>query len=163
MTYTGTTAGGPTFNRPLSGTPPTGLSAVGTAVPWSSQAFSVDLAGSYVFQSTSTTAGFDNFTLLYLASFNPATPLTNALVVNDDNPTIGLSGFTINLTAGANYIFVTTGFANDDFGSFSNTINGPGNILLAGAAVPESGPGLISFGLTVAGLGFMRSRRKVIA
>ena len=163
--YTGTTAGGPIWNRPQSGNPPTALSAVGTAVPWSSQAFTVNLAGSYVFQSTATTVGFDNFSFLYFTSFNPATPFTNVLIGNDDNPVIGLSGFTFNLTAGTNYIFVITGFLNDDFGTFSNSITGPGNILGIGgpAGVPESGPGMILFGLIAAGLVIVRSRRSVTA
>jgi len=137
VTYTGTTAGEPTWNRPVAATPPTSLSSTGTAVPYSAQEFSVDAAGSYTFLSTATSPrNWDNYTLLYQTSFNPASPLTNALTGNDDDPSVGLSGFSFPLSAGVNYFFVTTGFGNSSFGAFSNTITGPGSITLA-AAVPE--------------------------
>ena len=138
--FMGNTTGGSTFNRPLAGTPPTGLSAVGTAVRFTVTQLSVGMSGSYVFQNTATTTGFDNFTFLYLNTFNPAAPLTNALVGNDDNPNIGLSGFTINLTAGTNYLYVVTGFNNGDFGAFNAVITGPGIITVGGGGgtpVPE--------------------------
>lgn len=157
LTYTGTTAGGPTWNRPIAGTPPTSLSGVGTAVPYSFALLSVSLSGSYVFQSTA--AAWDNYSFLYGNAFNPASPLTNALTGNDDNPSIGLSGFTFNLTAGTSYYFVVTGFGNTDFGAFSNTISGPGTITRGGAAAaPEAGPGLLLACLVLAGLAVAHRR-----
>lgn len=162
ITFTGTTAGGPTFNRPLAGTPPTGLSGVGTAVRYNSQGFTVDAAGSYTFLSTATNpVNWDNYTFLYQTSFNPNSSLTNALIGNDDNPTIGLSGFTFSLAVNTTYFFVTTGFANTDFGAFSNTISGPGNIILTGASVPEPAS-VAMLGLGLTGVGAVaRMRRKV--
>lgn len=164
-TYSGNTTGAPTFNRPLAGTPPTSLSAVGTAVHYTTQTFTVDLSGSYTFLSTATNPlNWDNFTFLYITAFNAASPITNALVGNDDNPSIGLSGFTINLTAGSSYIFVTTGFANTDVGAFTNTITGPGNILgIGGSAVPEAGPGMIGFAALIAALFVLRRHLAVNA
>jgi len=161
--FMGTTVGGPTFNRPTGGAPPTTLSGVGTAVRYSTQAFFTGTSGSYVFQSVATApANWDNFTLLYRNVFNPASPLLNALVANDDNPTIGLSGFTFNLVAGTQYIFVTTGFGNTDFGAFTNTITGPANVTFGTVGViPEpSTYALMATGL-VGLVGVARRRRSV--
>ncbi len=164
VTYTGTTVGGPLWNRPVANgnNPPTALSGLATAVPWSAISFTVSLTGSYVFQSVATVPlNWDNYTFLYVNSFNPSTPLMNALIGNDDNPSIGLSGFTTNLTMGTTYFFVTTGFSNSDAGQFSNTISGPGTITLAGQAVPEGGVGLLMFAVVAAGL--LAARRYVSA
>ena len=51
FTYTGTTVGGPTFNRPLANgnNAPTSLSAVGTAVAYDVVSFSVATSGTYSF------------------------------------------------------------------------------------------------------------------
>lgn len=153
----GNTTGGPTFNRALQGTPPVGLSLVGTAVAYTTLDFTVSATGSYTFQSDATvTATWDNFTFLYQGSFNPAAALTNVLVGNDDNLTIGLSGFTTALTAGTNYVFVTTGFANTDFGAYALSITGPGNVITG--VVPEpSAWALMAGGLV--GMGAWLRRR----
>jgi len=161
ITYTGTTTGGPTWNRPVAngGSAPVSLSGLATAVPYSVQSFTVSMAGLYSLQSTAVpSSGWDNYTFLYLNGFNPASPLTNILIGNDDNLTIGLSGFSLNLLAGTTYFFVTTGVTNGSFGSFSNTFSGPGTITLNGPSVPESGPGMIAFGLILSCLGVARLR-----
>lgn len=166
FSYNGTTIGQPVWQRPLANgnNPPTGLSGTGTAVPWSAISFSVTVTGSYVFQSVATApANWDNYTFLYVNSFNPAQPLTNVLIGNDDNPTIGLSGFTINLTAGTNYSFVTTGFSNTSSGAFSNTISGPGDVIAAGQAVPEGGAGLVILAITAGGLLVAGTRLRKVA
>ena len=153
--YNGTTVGGPTFNRPLANgnNAPTALSAVGTAVSYDVITFSIATSGAYTFLSLSVTpANWDNYTFLYSGSFNPASPLSNVLIGNDDNPTIGRSGFTYNLVAGSTYSFVTTGFSNTDAGSFSNSITQ--------AAVPEpSSWALLSLGAAGAGVVALRRRR----
>lgn len=162
FTYTGTTVGGPLWRRPVANgnNPPTGLSGLATAVPYSVISFTVTLTGSYVFQSVATAPlNWDNYTFLYVNSFNPAAALTNVVIGNDDNPSIGLSGFTTNLTAGLTYFFVTTGFSNSSSGAFSNTIEGPGNINVSNA-VPESGVNLALFASVVAGLFAVRSLRR---
>lgn len=140
-TYVGDTTGGPTYNRPVAGIPPPDMSAVGTDVAYSTFTFSVDSAGSYAFLSTAT---WDNFTFLYHDAFDPADPLTNAIVGNDDYGGIGTSGFTTDLATGTTYLYVTTGFANTDMGVFENGITGPGTV----AAVPEPATcGLMAIGL----------------
>ena len=161
ITYGGTTAGGLTWNRPVANGSfaPVALSGLATAVPYSVQSFTVSLAGLYSLQSTAVpSSGWDNYTFLYMNGFNPASPLANVLRGNDDNPTPGLSGFSINLLAGTTYFFVTTGVLNADFGTFSNTFSGPGAITLGSPSVPESGPGIIAFGLVVSCLGLARLR-----
>ncbi len=130
FTYTGAlTAASPRFNRPeipSIGTVTTfnQLSTVGTSAPYNLLQFTISASGAYSFSSVQT--GFDGLLFLYQNSFNPASPLTNAFVGNDDL-TLGTSGFSnIALTANTNYFLVTTGFTNTDFGTFVNTITGSG-------------------------------------
>ena len=68
---------------------------------------------------------------LYADAFNPSSPLANAVIGNDDFPSIGLSGFNnVSLTAGRTYYLVTTGFANTDFGAYTSQISGPGSLVV---------------------------------
>jgi hypothetical protein len=152
ITFTGTTAGGPTFNRPLQDL--SGLSAIGTAVAYNALSFNVSQSGNYTFLST---GAFDNFALMYGGAFNPASPLTNALVGNDDllAGTFTTSGFATNLTAGTNYVFINTGFENADLGVFSTTIGGPGTV--AATAGPSAPSGIVTItGDTTGGPTFHR-------
>lgn len=132
VTYTGTLSAPPTFNRPNGCS---SLSAVGSAVAYSAQAFSVDLAGSYTMTVLNVDpTGLDSVFALYQGSFNPAAPLTNCIAYNDDATGLGaLSRITTSLAAATDYILVTTTFANGEAGSFQNEITGPGNISLVGA------------------------------
>lgn len=156
IVYNGDTTGGPLWNRPVANYPPNGLSGTGTAVPYHVQQFHVDLSGAYDFLSA---GGFDNYTFLYEVSFAPGAQLTNVIIGNDDHPGIGNSGFDgVALYAGVNYFFVTTGFENNSFGTFQNTITGPGNIFLAGGAtVPEPSTFVI---LGMASLAILIGRRR---
>jgi hypothetical protein len=149
-TVIGDTTGGPTFNRTTAGTPPTTTSSFGTAVAYNTFLFSPVASGSYTFLLNSTTANFDPFLALYTGVFNPATPLTNVLVANDDlTPgNFTQSGFAVLLNASTIYTAVITGFGNSDFGTYTLTIANTG-------AVPEpatwammiAGFGLVGFGL----------------
>ncbi len=162
VTYTGTTVGQSTWNRPdVVLDPPVILSPIATSVRYSSQIFNVSTSGSYNFLSTAVSpANWNNVLFLYRNSFNPATPLANALVGNDNFPgilDIGKSGFNnVSLTAGINYFLVTTGFINSSSGSFSNSITGPGNIALA--PVPE--PFTMLGTATAAGVGVAMRRKQ---
>ncbi len=158
---TGTTVGRPTFNRPVS---TSALSLVGTAVPYDLVLFTVDQAGSYVINLTATTALYDPFLALYNGPFSAASPLNNLIEVNDD---LAANNFTQSqitriLVAGQIYRAVVTGFDNLDFGTYTLTFSGPGNINVPGAgAVPEPATWLMmigGFGLVGAGL---RRRRGV--
>jgi len=123
FTFFATTTDRSTFNRPYdNGTsgPPAYLSAIGTAVKYVSQSFLVSSSGTYTISSTATTpANWDNFIILYSGSFNAATPLANAVTLNDDlNGVVGRAGFT-----------------NTDSGTAANVITGLGAITLS----PEPG------------------------
>ncbi|MBS0188248.1 MAG: PEP-CTERM sorting domain-containing protein [Planctomycetes bacterium] len=147
QSWTGNTTGKPTYNRSLVGF--SGLSAVGTAVRYEVFQFTVTQNGSYTFQNTAT-GGWDNFTFLYQNAFNPGSPLLNGIASNDDNPGIGLSGFSIALTAGTQYFYVATGFANTDFGAYRVDVSSTsgGQVVL----VPAPGAAaLMGMGMLVAG------------
>ncbi len=158
LIYTGTTTGGPTFNRPLEDG--SGLTGIGTAVPYSVLQFSVTAASSYSFVSTPTTALYDNFLILYQNAFNPAAPLANFVIADDDTGGIGVSSaFTTPLTVGTNYFLVTTGFNNQDFGNFTNSITGPGSFITGGGApIPEPAT-MILLGTGLAAVAGRRLRR----
>jgi len=151
VTFTGDTTSGPTFNRALEDL--SGLSAVGTDVRYSSYHFRVDTAGSYTFLST---AMFDNFVFLYSPTFDPTHALTSAKAGSDDLLGLTTAGFSFDLVAGVDYEFVTTGFGNEDFGAFSNTIAGPGAITAAAVPEPET-YALMLVGLAALGI----ARRRV--
>jgi subtilisin len=126
--------GGPTFNNPNEGTPPTTLSTTGTAVYYHVQAFTVPVAGTYSLQQTvasytnGTATDQDGYFSLYQNSFNPATPLANVLAANDDGQqqTLNRPGMTYPLATGTTYYLVTSHFLNGFYGTFTNTISGPG-------------------------------------
>jgi hypothetical protein len=149
FTITGNTTGAPTYNRLTEDLG--ALSGFGTDVAYNILSFQVTVDGIYTFLST---AEFDNFIFMYEYSFDPNDPFTNALGANDDLLTTTTSGFAGPLFTGTTYFYITTGFSNEDFGAFSTTIGGPGQVML----VPEPA----SWALTALGLsmmGFLRRRQ----
>ncbi|MCL6754645.1 hypothetical protein KBT16_28165 [Nostoc sp. CCCryo 231-06] len=171
ISYSGDTTNAPTFNRPQTegfegGTnPPTSLSSNGTAVSYYSQPFSVNTTGSYDVVGSQNFLGIQ---FLYQNSFNPTTPLDNLLNGNDPFPDEGTSGFSgLSLTANNQYFLVTTGFDNSDnsFGTFTNTITGPGNITLGSTPVnvpePSSIASTIAFGIFGSSFILKRKLRKL--
>ena len=88
-TFTGSfDAGDSTYNRPVSCA---ALSGVGTAVAYDTITITNNSAGTANFVVTSSLIGGgacgdanDTFFTVYNGSFNPASPLTNCLAVNDD-------------------------------------------------------------------------------
>jgi hypothetical protein len=124
----GDTTGGATFARPTSSNtavssfapiyPVDAVSTTVNAVRYQAKTFTVGESGLYRVQSEAVTAGYDPFTILYRGSFNPASPLTNAIIANDDLGGTAVSGFDIGLEAGQTYVMVTTGYSNSEFGQY---------------------------------------------
>src|SRR5271170_791396 len=136
--YTCTTAGGPTWNRPVENDldPPIELSLDGDAVPYDANEFTVDTPGLYsLFSMATDPLGWDNYTFLYVTSFDPTNPLQNVVIGNDDDPVTGSSGFDATLITNTNYFLVTTGFSDFDAGAFQNTIE-----LLQAETIPPDPP-----------------------
>ena len=154
----GDTTGAPTWNRTLSGTPPTSLSSLATAVPYDVTGFTVTTSGIYDFRAT---ASYDNYLHLYQNAFNPLSQLSGVLVANDDFPDIGVSGFSASLLSGTSYFAVASAFDNSDFGAYRLEITGPGSLSLInpGSTVPEPA----SWAMLISGFGLigatMRRRR----
>jgi hypothetical protein len=122
--WSGALTGGPTFDPPDLGNPPT--RTLGTS-DWyySSQVFTVSESRTYNISISGNICRADNgvcgsSTILYGGAFNPSSSLTNALhVVGGLNqyPTI-----THYLTTGVNYTLVTTSWAPRAVGGFTITV-----------------------------------------
>lgn len=156
LIISGDTTAEPTYNRPLSGRPPTGLSAVGTAVRYVVTPFTVSASGNYNFLNSSV---HDSFLGVHQNAFNPANGLLNALAYDDDAGPGSDSAITaLGLISGVSYFAVSSGFANTDFGRFTLTISGPGDIVAGNAGVPEPASwAMMLFGF--AGIGSALRRR----
>lgn len=132
--YSNTIAGGPAFDRP-------GLNclaqALHTGMHHHLQPLTVDTDGSYAFESAQD-GGYDGFLVLYEEGFEASDPAQNCIKANDEGPGgVGTSAFSADLIAGTQYILVTTSFdvLSEDPGTFSNTISGPGEIILGASFV----------------------------
>lgn len=157
----GDTTGGPTWNRPVGMAPPP-PSAVGTNVAYQVTGLSVTLDGSYSFLMERTGGAWDTYLFLYESSFDATQPFVNRIAANDDcNFSLAQSCFDINLTAGTSYFAIATGFSNTDFGPYSLTISGQGNILIDDGTVPE--PAGWALALLALGAAGAASRRRAVA
>lgn len=157
--FNGDTTSGLTYNRPLSGRPPVALSNVGTAVRYQVTDFTVSVSGNYNFLNS---AAYDAYLGVYSNAFNPGSPLVNALAYDDDaGPGTDSQILALGLLTGVSYFAVSSGFANDHFGAFTLTIDGPG--LASSGAVPEPATwALMIGGFGMAG-GMLRRRNAVRA
>ena len=157
LDYLGDTTGGPTFNRPSSLTT---LSGFATDVAYEAVNIGVTVDGDYSVLSDQTNFGlrWDGYLLVYANSFNPASPLDNLIALNDDyfgaslpGTGVGYSGLdAVTMSAADTYWIVTTGFGNDDFGPYQNSISGPGDVFIVPA--PAS--------LALLGLGGLAAARR---
>ncbi|MEO7933591.1 MAG: PEP-CTERM sorting domain-containing protein [Chthoniobacterales bacterium] len=149
--FAGDTTSSDTYNRTTeSGSP----SAFGSNVPFSLFSVTVNTTGLYNFNVVAgNPALLDTFITLYSPTFNQADPEANFLVANDNtldsNPTLG-SSFSTTLTVGSTYLLAVSGLTNDDYGTFSGNVTGPGTATVS--AVPE--PSTVGF-LALAATGFV--------
>lgn len=134
--YSATTVGGPTYTRALASC--AGLSGVGVGVSYHVQEFHIGTSGAHDVTSVQD-GGWDGFVFVYQNSFDPMAPLTNCLAANDDGGGgIGTSDILgVNLNAATTYFVVTTGFDPAESGTFTNTISGPGTVII-GPAGPQA-------------------------
>lgn len=157
--YVDDTTGGPTFQRALEDF--SDLSAVGTEVAYDVYAFTVTTGGDYRVRSFAEglfqDSPWDQFIFLYHGSFDPAQPLVNGVIADDNFEEVGRSGFDIALSAGTAYYLVTTGWDNDEQGRFLNIIRGPGAVV-PGIPEPET-YALLAVGLGAVVLAVRRRRR----
>ena len=123
--------------------------------------FEVSLTGNYDIISNATLPYlWDNYLFLYEGGFDPLEPQDNFVILNDDYPIfregIWASGFdNITLMAHQSYYLVTSGFGTSDFGQFTNTISGPGDI----TAVPVPAAAWL-FGSALLGLAGVKRRHR---
>ena len=98
---------------------PTALSATATATYYQAKTFTVPTTGLYSVLSTANTpANWDNYTTLYTGTFSATAPLTGVKIANDNQTTVGKSGFNLTLNSGTTYTLVTSGATNSSFGSY---------------------------------------------
>jgi hypothetical protein len=147
------TASDPTYNRPLSLTT---LSSVGTRVSYDLYSFYVNTAGVYSIEALSFggTAGLgaDTFFSLYRGTFNPSTPLSNLVQIDDDSGAGALSLLTSTLLANTQYYLAFSAYSNNDYGSYTgrfNTVSGGGQVFLGAPGTPGT-PGQVPEPATLA-------------
>jgi len=122
----GNTTGGATFARPDSNNPNVDprdpIYPVNTITNinarYEVKTFSVTQAGLYRIQSEAISGNFDPFAILYRGTFDPAQPLNNVVIANEDFGSFQVSGFDIGLDANQTYTLVTTGSSASDFGQY---------------------------------------------
>lgn len=137
-TFYGTNQGQPTFNRP------SGLGSLsGQVVRYHVQPFFPNANANCIIHSIQE-GGFDGYILLYRNGFNPASPLTNLVALDDDGPTYGIGESQIDARAylfADNYYLVTTAFSAGNIGTFSNTVDcdDPATRVVVGDGVFGSG------------------------
>jgi hypothetical protein len=154
----GTTAGGPTFDRPAVGD----FGGGATGVAYATNRVVVSTTGRYMFAEGYTGAGYDGVLYLYQGSFDPLNPTAN-LIGAADNPDFSNvpSSLTAPLTAGTEYVLVSTGFTNTDFGTFDLYGAGPGAVTFN--PVPEPGTTLLAAVSALGAGAWLRRRRATTA
>ena len=138
FTYDATTLGGERWHKPVpSGTQ---LSPTATNAIYHVQEFSVsetelyDVLGFADWQENQW--GLAMF--LYSAAFDPADPLANFVIREQDLPASGISGFTgVPLDQGEPYFLVTSGRDNTEAGDFTNIVTGPGTVTFGATETPD--------------------------
>ncbi len=115
------TTSDPTFHRPNAGAPPTSLSEFGTNVYYDVLTINITTPGLVSFVCSSSSPNFDSFGLLYgTGGFDPANPLTNVLIGNDDGRLLNFV-ITYNFIVPGVYYLVVCPFKNTSTGPYTIT------------------------------------------
>jgi hypothetical protein len=121
------TTSDPTFNRPTEGAPPTSLSTDGSNVRYDVLTVTITTPGLNTFVCSGPDDNFDTFGFLYSpAGFDPANPLSNILVGDDDSGPNVKFALTYNFTVPGVYYIVVCPFKNPSTGTYSITTTSGG-------------------------------------
>ena len=144
LNYSGDTTSAPDWFRPSNNAMPPVI-RFDVKPRYSAFEFEVSVSGDYDFVSTATIPpAWDNYLVLYSGQFDALQPQNGFVILNDDFPTVGTSGFSgVSLTAFQPYFLVTTGFADANFGQFTNSISGSGEIHAVGFDDCDRDAGLV--------------------
>lgn len=146
-TFSGTTTGGPTWQRPSTlGTGASGSCALSTsanAVAYRSIPITVTAGGQY--EILAAWQGFDGFLYLYRGAFNPTDQCLNLIGLNDDFGGIAASRILIDLDPGS-YVIVATAFSNTGAGPYEITVTGPAAVVGGGTSAEEGAQGTFALG-----------------
>ncbi len=131
-TGSSTTAGAPTFARPICADPEDVSSCTVAAGPtaYAGQSLRVLSDGLYYVQGA---PDFDGVLLLYAGAFDPSAPLDGLVGYAEADEAAPVQRRWLvraDLTDGVDYVLVTTGRAAADAGAFSHTIYGPDAVQL---------------------------------
>jgi hypothetical protein len=147
----------PTFSRPSFGAPPTSV-ASGNFY-YDRYSFTVSTSGTY--SGTLTSPGFDNVLGLYAGAFDPASPLANVLIYDDDSGPGVDAYFQYDLQAGQEYTALVTHYypigtsGRATTGAYTLVFDGVGSVQ---TGVPEPATwAMMLFGF--GGLGYAMRRR----
>ncbi|MCF7968348.1 MAG: IPTL-CTERM sorting domain-containing protein [Methylococcaceae bacterium] len=135
--YSGTNVGGPEWNRPFAdGGCCSGLGPVRYSV----QSFYI--TNDSACDIASVQDGWDGYLFIYNNPFDPTSQTTNFIAGDDDGPGgIGTSNIDgVLLTKSTVYQIVTTGFANGNEGTFTNTVTCQGAEVIFGEPPPPTPP-----------------------
>lgn len=139
-----------------------------SGTPWiryyGALSFIPDTSGSYTLAATGANlnGGTDTTYLLYSGVFDPLSPATGFLSLNDDFGGDVLSNITASLTSGNTYTLVSSTYNQGDTGTIDNQISGPvgANIALAGgASAPEPGSIALLGLVALPAIGLIRRRK----